>query len=400
MNLNYYLRKSKDVRGRDYLSFFPMIFALICSPFCAGKYKDVWAVSERPDEARDNGYHFFRYMRKHHPEQPCVYVCDSSCADYIKVKELGEIIQPGSIRHWLIYFRASYLISSQYFAPNGYMVKLIERLRLFRPKHVCLQHGITKDMAEFLLASHRNAEYFIAGAKPEFDFMRENFGYPEGTMQYTGFARFDALHDFTVNPGQILVMPTWRKWLRFRSETHSDAGMDIASSEYVSRWKELLCGEDFIRMIDQYHLNVVFYAHPNMKGRLNPFSIVDKRIRVADPRQEDLQELLKSSAMLITDYSSVFFDIVYMKKPVIFYQFDEEKFRKYHYKQGWFDYKKTSFGSVCYSSGEVITELKQIIDGGFVVSDEYLAEHGKVFPKYDKNNCERIYQLLIGSLKS
>ena len=28
--------------------------------------------------------------------------------------------------------------------------------------------------------------------------------------------------------------------------------------------------------------------------------------------------------MLITDYSSVYFDIAYMRKPIIFYQFDEE----------------------------------------------------------------------------
>lgn len=397
MDLKYYLRKSKDVHGKDVLSIFPMFAALIVSPFCHKKYKTVWAVSERPAEARDNGYHFFKYMRECHPEQSCVYVCDRRCEDYQKVRNLGVIVQPGSIEHWLLYFFSPYLISSQKFAPNGYMITLLERLKLFKPKHVFLQHGITKDVPDFLLASHRNAAIFIAGAKPEYDFMRENFGYPEGTMQYTGFARFDALHDFSVNKNQILIMPTWRKWLRFQSEEHSDAKMDLASSEYIKCWKELLCGDEFIQLMDQFQLKVLFYPHPNMRNIVDFSELVNKRIQVVDPNQQDLQELLKSSALLITDYSSVFFDMVYMKKPVIFYQFDEEQFRKYHYKQGWFDYHQTSFGRSCGTAKEVITELQYFLDNDFSVSKEYLDEHKKLFPIYDQKNCERIYQLLAGT---
>ena len=44
---------------------------------------------------------------------------------------------------------------------------------------------------------------------------------------------------------------------------------------------------------------------------------------------------------MITDYSSVFFDFSYMRKPVIFYQFDEKKFRKAQYAEGYFSYKNT-----------------------------------------------------------
>lgn len=400
MNLEYYLRKSKDVRTKDYLSVFPMLAGLLASLFCARKYSTTWAVSERSDEARDNGYHFFKYLCQQHPEQPCVYVCDRASTDYRKVIDLGKVIQPGSVRHWILYFRSRYLISSQKFAPSSYMVTLIERLHLFRPDHIFLQHGITKDMADFLLAGHRNATYFIAGAKPEYDFMKENFGYPEGTMQYTGFARFDALHEFKVSPGRILVMPTWRKWLRFKSEAHADVATDIVSSDYFVRWKELLRSDALCQMIDQYHLDIVFYAHPNMKGVLDAADLVDRRIRIAKAGQTDLQELMKTSNLLITDYSSVFFDMVYMKKPVIFYQFDEEQFRKYHYRAGWFDYHRTAFGPFCCTPGEVVAELQRKLESSFAVSVAYLAEHRDIFPLYDQRNCERIYQLLADTEKS
>ena len=50
---------------------------------CAGvlkvtnpRYRHVWLVSERGREARDNGYHYFAYLRQVHPEINAVYVAD------------------------------------------------------------------------------------------------------------------------------------------------------------------------------------------------------------------------------------------------------------------------------------------------------------------------------------
>lgn len=397
MNIKYYLRKIKDVSLKDYLSFFPMAAGFIGSIFIKKKYEDTWAVCERKDEARDNGYHFYKYMKENHPEQFCIYAIDKHCNDYEKVKAYKDIVQFGSVQHWIIYFSAKWLISSQSFKPNGYMGTLIERLHLFKPDHVFLQHGITKDKAEFLLASHRRAKYFIAGAKPEAEFMAANFGYPSGTIQYTGFSRFDALHAFKTKKNRILVMPTWRKWLRLKSETHEDAAIDIDSSQYISCWRSLLDNERLDALIDQYSLELIFFPHPNMTGILNPSSFVSSKIRIANPAKEDLQELLKTSEMIITDYSSVFFDMIYMKKPVIFYQFDEEKYRKYHYQKGWFDYHQTPFGNVHMDADTVIDELNNIVEKCYQVSEAYLDEHKKVFPLFDESNCERIYQLLSGS---
>ena len=40
----------------------------------------------------------------------------------------------------------------------------------------------------------------------------------------------------------------------------------------------------------------------------------------------DVQYQILKSKLLITDYSSVFFDFLFLDKPVIFYQFDYEKY--------------------------------------------------------------------------
>lgn len=394
MNIKRLLSKAKDVKIKDYLSVFPMTVGLILSPLYRNAYRNTWGIGERKDEARDNGYHFFKYMVKNHPEQRCIYAIDRNCRDYQRVAALGETVQHGSVKHWILYFTCKYLISSQAFKPNGYICTLIERAGFFRPSHVFLQHGITKDKAEFLYAKYRRAKFFIAGAQPEFEFMKEKFGYPDGTMQYTGFARFDALHETEVAKNRILIMPTWRKWLRFKSEAHADAKMNIDTSEYAAGWQALLKSEKLQQMIREYNLDIVFYPHPNMKGILHPEALAGLGIRIADVEKDDLQELMKSSAMMITDYSSVFFDMVYMKKPVIFYQFDEKLFRKYHYQQGWFDYHKTSFGNSCGTSEEVLKELDKIIKNNFSVSNDFLTEHRAVFKLYDTNNSKRIYDVI------
>ena len=394
MNIKRFISKARDAKISDYLSFFPMFAGCIASPFYKKKYRDVWAVSERKKEARDNGYHFFKYMTAEHPEQKCIYAIDKKCNDYTKVKDLGETVQFGSVRHWILYFTCRYLISSQAFKPNGYVCAVIERAGLFKPDHIFLQHGITINRAEFLMASNRRAKYFIAGAEPEYRFMKEEFGYPEGTIQYTGFPRFDALHEQAPDNNRIFVMPTWRKWLKWRSESHEDAGADMKSSEYITMWKRFFDSPKLKEIVERNNLEIVFYPHPNMSGIIDPESIVPSFVSIADIEDADIQGLMKSSKMLITDYSSVFFDMVYMKRPVIFYQFDIEKLRKYHYAQGWFDYRATGFGKSVPDPDGVVDELERIVEADFRVDSCYEEEHRRTFPYYDSLNSKRVYDLL------
>ena len=78
----------------------------------------------------------------------------------------------------------------------------------------------------------------------------------------------------------------------------------------------------------------------------------NKDIIIADKDTFDVQDLLIRSQILITDYSSVFFDFAYMKKPEIFFQFDNERYRNSHYKEGYFSYELDGFGKVTYNRDE------------------------------------------------
>ena len=68
--------------------------------------RDIWLIAERPDQARDNGYCFFKYLREQHPELEAYYVIRRDAPDRAKLEPYGNIIDYNSWKHFL-YFCAS-----------------------------------------------------------------------------------------------------------------------------------------------------------------------------------------------------------------------------------------------------------------------------------------------------
>lgn len=194
-------------------------------------------------------------------------------------------------------------------------------------------------------------------------------------------------------------MPTWRSWFRLKSKQNNTTDNIFELSEYLYKWKEFLENETLNELIKNFNLEVVFYPHRNMQNYLNEFKNICTKVIIASWEKYDVQDLLKSSEMLITDYSSVFFDMVYMKKPILFYQFDEARFRQNQYEQGYFDYHKNPFGKSFNMLSEVLDELSYIVKNHYKVSDGYLQAHKEYFKFYDKNNSQRIFELLQNSLQ-
>lgn len=394
ISAQYIRRKIKDVRGSDLLTVFPMIIAWILSPFFRKKNNQLWLICESALEARDNAYHFFKYMCEKQPQRKCVYAISKKAKDFEKVKQLGKTVEYGSISHWILYFTTQYNISSQKGGkPNAAVCAFFELANIFKPHNVFLQHGITINKVDWLAADKCRFDYFFTASVSETDFLKKYFGYNEGVIHYTGFSRFDNLYDFITIPNRIIIMPTWRKWFALKSENQLEK--EIGKSEYVCKWKELLESRELNELIEQYNLEIIFYPHRVIQKRQNIFDLKNKRIIVARQQEYEVQELLKSSSLMITDYSSVFFDMIYMNKPIIFYQFDAERFHENHYKNGWFDYNNNPFSNACKNYQDVILQLHKYIVKDFTVSKKYAEGRMKEFPKQDSLNSQRIYNVLI-----
>ena len=386
----------KRIKLKDFLA--PFIFLIILMPSWIFRLinkirgKELWLVAE-DGEARDNGYHFYRYVRENHPRDFCFYAIKPTSVGYSKVSGLGNIINWGSLRHWLFYMSANLNISSQ---KSGnpcpifwYFIHVT--LGLYRNR-VFLQHGITKDDAEWLYFSKTKFKYFVCGTKMEFDFIKKKFGYPEGSLLLTGFPRWDDLVDLSVlgEKKSILIMPTWRNWLG--GEKNILFGTrDFEKTVFYKYWNGLLNDCDFINFIEAEDIKVYFYPHINMQGFINSFTVGSNNIEVVLPDRE-IQEFFNRCDVMVTDYSSVAFDFAYLGKPVIYYQFDKKEYREKQYKEGYFDYSRDGFGPVVEDEKEVVCNITDMcLDG---LPDKYNNRIKLMFTGERSNNSERVYSQL------
>ena len=94
--------------------------------------------------------------------------------------------------------------------------------------------------------------------------------------------------------------------------------------------------------------------------------------------------------LLITDYSSVSWDMYYQEKPVIFYPFD---LAVYEEVQGsYMDLEKEAFGDVVHDKEELLAALEYYVKHDFAEKDCYKERRKYLLPLRDHKNSERIYQ--------
>ena len=95
--------------------------------------------------------------------------------------------------------------------------------------------------------------------------------------------------------------------------------------------------------------------------------------------------------MLITDYSSIHFDVATLKKPIIYYQFDKDDFFSKHYERGYFDYEEDGFGEVIVEETKILEKIKEYILNNFKMEERYIKKIDETFILLDKNNSKRVY---------
>ena len=353
-------------------------------------YRHLWLVMERGFDARDNAYWFFRYLRQRQPQINACYVINKTSPDYDKVSQLGKTVGWRSLRHYLMYLSADMLISThvQPAAPDLVAYYHLRQIGIHpRGKQVFLQHGIIKDDLKAFRYPRMKVDFFATGAKMEYDYITSEYGHPEGVVQYTGLCRFDNLVRGNKPSHAILVMPTWRG-------SGYPQGERFYETAFYRQFQSMLDNPSLLRLLEEQDLKLIFYPHIELQKELDKFKSPSERIILASWRDYDVQTLLMRCSLLITDYSSVFFDVAYMGKPVIYYQFDVEDFLKYHYQKGYFSYEEHGFGPVVQTEEALIKAVYECAGNDFRMQKEYRDRLEAFYPVRDERNCERTYQIL------
>ena len=139
------------------------------------------------------------------------------------------------------------------------------------------------------------------------------------------------------------------------------------------------------------------YIHQLMHEYFDKFNDVkfEENINILPKDAEITKEIMKSN-MLITDYSSIAYDYLYMDMPILFYQFDKDEYEE---KIGsYIDLNNDLFGEVAYTTEECVEKIVKIINNDFKHLEDISKKVEKIKPKYleytDKSNSKRVYKLI------
>lgn len=396
-----FINRFQYVKGKDILHIFLFVIALPFSLIFRIFHRNLWLICDDGNDARDNGYWLFKYVREHHPEIDCVYALKKDSPDNNRVKELGMVIPYGTFKHWIYYLSASKNISSQKSGkPNAAVCYFLEISGILNNKRVFLQHGITKDNIKAFYYEVCKFSLFVTAVPRETEYIENVYGYKnKGIVKQLGFCRFDNLQNFrsVYKTNQILLMPTWREWIvrPVASSYDYDDVSNFSHTEYFKTYQSLLLNHQLSDMLKAYNITLIFYPHKGMQPYLSYFHNDNPNIIFADWHRFEVQQLLMESALLITDYSSVAFDFAYMNKPLLYYQFDVEKVRERHYQEGYFSYERDGFGEVCKTENELIERLTLYCRSQFALSESYKNRIENFFTLQDDKNCERNFQAIL-----
>lgn len=363
--------------------------------------KPVWLFMDRPDRADDNAKVLFQYVQaKDNLES--YFIISQESDDYEEMKMIGKVIPLYSEEHKRLVLIADYIISSQC---NGVVENPFwEDAELFRdlyhrPGLIFLQHGVIKDdMSPTLNRFNTNFTGFVTSTKAEYESILDYpYHYTDREVWLTGLPRFDELYN---NPGKnILIMPSWRQELMEQVWDENIHNMrwklkpGFRKSDYYQRYKCLLRNKALMKACKKQGYRLCFMAHPLMKPYVEEMmegtecELLDSDVSYRDA--------FAKGALLITDYSSVAFDFAYLQKPVVYYQFDRERFfRKHTYRQGYFDYEKDGLGEVCKSESILVKVILKYMESNCERKPKY-SKRMDVLWEYRDGFCERVYNKII-----
>lgn len=238
---------------------------------------------------------------------------------------------------------------------------------------------------------HRQYAYGITGSKKIANFFADVWGINEEKVIATGMPRMDSYLDpayreqrtrelresYPICEGKkvILFAPT------FRGKNNATAYYPYDLLDFDKLYEA--CGDEWV---------VLFKAHPWVNNEL----VIEERHkdRFLDVKHyPNINDLFYITDLMITDYSSSIYEYSLMRKPMIFFAFDEEK---YSFTRGFHrPYEESIPGKLCRSFDDVIAAIENKDFEGEKV-EAYVEHH---FDYFDTHASDRVIDwFLLGQM--
>ena len=385
-------------------SFFSKIRGFLSDlPSIHHRYQNSWLLVDRDFKADDNAEHLYRWIMRHRPEQKIFFALNRNSPDWNRLKNDGfRLIPLGSLWYFFAWVHCSWLIASNFHS-------FIRRPRwrriypdMVKHQFCFLQHGITKDYQPSFNKQH--FDMLVTGAEREQDAFINDERYPyiysEREVQLTGFPRHDELirkAKAVKRPNIILIVPTWRKSLvgEFIPKTvQYPYSETFRESAFFQNWQRVIQYTALHHSAEKLGYELRFFPHAYIRQQMRDFDF--SGIIVQQDAGGTIQDMLAKTALLITDYSSMAMEAAMIRRPVLYFHFDKDVFRREHsYKEGYFDYTQDGFGEIALTADELCSKALSCMENGCAMPALYQKRADTFFAFNDQNNCLRVYETLV-----
>ncbi len=331
----------------------------------------IWLINDRAMQAGDNGEAFFRFLSD--KDIDAVFAIKRNSPDYERVKKYGEVVEYESLKHKFL----SSVCDCHIGSITIHMDDHEEAPQVF------LQHGVIySDCSKYLNPACHEKFYILTSAEKEKnELCTDRYTVKNDNVWLTGLPRFDYLNDNSEK--KIVILFSWRAKLPLLNRE------GVLNSLYVKTILNIFDDERINTMLKDAGYELFIKLHPEMQFLE---SVLPERIESRIYRGS-FNKLYEEASLLITDYSSAIFDFAYLRKTILYYQFDDgEYYNNPFTAKGDYDFEREGFGPVTYSFDEFVKELEKIIDSDCIMEEKYKDRVDKFFAYHDRNNCERVYQ--------
>lgn len=343
------------------------------------------------DKYADNSKYLFEYISKNHPEIRVIWFTNKNgIIDNLKSKKL-EVYRIYSIKSIILGLRARYGIVVQ-----SNLVDLIPFMNNSKTKIIQLWHGIPLKKIgyddKFTEKYRKNSTL----KQTIFPFLNENYNLIIASSQedknnfissfkntkvfVTGYPRNDML--FTTGNNKeftITYLPTFRDNIGDKIDLFSDYNFDI------EKWNEILCKNKIVLNIKMHPVNKPKNELIEKYKSLNSISFME---------EVDVAEILPNTDILITDYSSVFFDFLLTNRPIIFAPFDYEKYITKD-RELYYDYDEVTPGPKCKNWEEVLEWIVKFKENPNLFKEEREEVKNRFHKYQDGRSCERVFNEIV-----
>lgn len=346
----------------------------------------------------DNAKYFFNYMLEYHPEIKSVWITrNSTVYEYLKSKGI-RVYYSSSFRGIYLHLTAKiavlnngrYDINQNFISRRTRLVQLWHGIPLKKIGYDT-EIGIIYDRYIkylFFLPVLRDLIRFdmvISTSEVMTHRLKSAFRLFESQLPVTGYPRtdifFNELKSRENDKKIILYAPT------HRNEGLNNKLPTVLSEDNLNIINSYMKKNDLIFYIKLHHLEEKFLKSCEYSNII---------LLKNDPLF-DMQEFLLLADVLVTDYSSIFFDYLLLNRPIIFFAYDLEDYIK-NDRELYEDYKSVATGLICKSWDEVISALEISLKDPQKYESKRNELKNKIWKYFDTKSSERVYNFINESI--